>query len=439
MGKKTYSKADISKLKTEQLGISSLLVLDEESNNNCFSTVHERYFKNERCACPACQSQKTRTSKIVTRKFKDILQADDDFKIIDLVFHQRYLRCNECKSSVFPEEIDFSEKGSRFTNRLSDLLADGTFRYSYKKVCDYYSVPASTASVGAIMRRRIQYREKKLPSLSTPHTLAIVEIPYYRKLYPLILGIHGTDIYCLDILDDCLESTYIKFFRMLDANEINQIFIEPNEELRNAVANCFPTISPCISEECILRHGRKAFIEIIHSDGKRFPVVHKDDKLTQNKRFISQRDTSHIKQGMNSRPRLNKAYKQFQILLEMFDNTWDYEQLSSWVSAIPEELPEFADLIDIIEFFQGEIQNSLQPTQTTPPQYTAVVKGICDAIHEMPHCIFEVLRARCMLTITNDTIEKDESENRLGISIERFINNIKSITENIKEEREYEL
>ena len=120
MGKKMYKKTDVSKTKTEQLGISSLLVLDDESDSSSFSAVHKRYFKKEKCTCPACQSQKTRTSKMVTRKLKDILIVDDGFQIIDLVFHQRYLRCDGCKSSVFPEEIDFSEKGSRFTNRLSD-------------------------------------------------------------------------------------------------------------------------------------------------------------------------------------------------------------------------------------------------------------------------------------------------------------------------------
>ncbi|MCB7304096.1 transposase [Bariatricus massiliensis] len=439
MGKKTYKKTDVSKAKTEKLGISSLLVLDDESDGSSFSAVHKRYFRNEKCTCPACQSQKTRTSKVVTRKFKDILTGDDGFEIIDLIFHQRYLRCDGCKSSVFPEDIDFSEKGSRFTNRLSDLLAEGTFRYSYKKVCDFYGVPASTASVGAIMRRRIQYREANQPTLSTPSTLAIVEFPYYRELYPMILGIEGKEIYCLDILVDCSEATYIKFFRMFEANKVKHIYIEPNEELRSAIAACFPTVPPCLSQECVLRHGRNAFIEIIHSDGKRFPVVHKDDKLTQNKKFITGRDVSQIKQGMSNRPRLNKAYNQFQMLLDIFDGKWEYGDLSSWTASIPDELSEFIDLIDITEFYDVEIQNSLQPEESPPTQYTAVVKGICDAISEMPHCIFDVLRARCMLTIAHDTIASDDCEKRLGIPAARFIDNIKKITENIKEEREYEL
>ena len=45
MGKKMYKKTDVSKTKTEQLGISSLLVLDDESDSSSFSAVHKRYFK----------------------------------------------------------------------------------------------------------------------------------------------------------------------------------------------------------------------------------------------------------------------------------------------------------------------------------------------------------------------------------------------------------
>ena len=85
MGKKMYKKTDVSKTKTEQLGISSLLVLDDESDSSSFSAVHKRYFKKEKCTCPACQSQKTRTSKMVTRKLKDILIVDDGFQIIIMV------------------------------------------------------------------------------------------------------------------------------------------------------------------------------------------------------------------------------------------------------------------------------------------------------------------------------------------------------------------
>ena len=40
MGKKMYKKTDVSKTKTEQLGISSLLVLDDESDSSSFVALH---------------------------------------------------------------------------------------------------------------------------------------------------------------------------------------------------------------------------------------------------------------------------------------------------------------------------------------------------------------------------------------------------------------
>lgn len=98
--------------------------------------VHRRYFEDEKLLCPACRSSKTRCSKIVDRKLKDLLWLDEDhktFQIISLLYHQRYMRCDNCGQSVFPEPTEFGEKGCKFTNRLSDALADGTFQFSYKK------------------------------------------------------------------------------------------------------------------------------------------------------------------------------------------------------------------------------------------------------------------------------------------------------------------
>lgn len=440
MGKKTYKKTDISDARTKVLGIDCLQVLDTESYDNCYHAVHKRYFSKEKCECPACHSTKTRTSKVITRKFKDILENSDGFTIVDLLFHQRYFRCDGCKNSVFPEDIDFAEKGGRYTNRLSDKLAEGTFRHSYKKVCNYYGVPASTASVGAIMRRQIQYRESQLPPLETPEMLAIIELNYFRETFPLILGINGSFIYCIDILPDTSEDSYITFFRTLDAGKLKQIYIEPTTELESAVATCFPFVTTLVSQECILRHCRNAFIEIIHSDGKRFPVVHKDAVLTQNKKFItSKRNKSQIKQGMSCRERLSKAYDHYQAMLEIFENKWDYSQLSSWASHTPSDLHEFVNLIDIIEFYKDQIQSALMVDNPLPENFSAVIQGICDSIAVMPHCIFDVLRARCMLTAPCDTKIENEKTKRLGIPVERFIKNIKTITENIREEREYEL
>lgn len=439
MGKKNYKQTDISNAKTAILGIDNLLVLNVENNEHCYHTIHKQYFNKGKKQCPACLSDKTRSSKVTIRKFKDIIECDEDFKVVDLFFHQRWFRCNSCKKSVFPEDIDFAVKGCRYTNRLADRLADGTLRYSYKKVCDYYGVPASTASVGSIMRRRIQYRESQFPPLDTPHTLVIIEVFYFREIYPLVLGISDSGIHCMDILPDASEATYVTFFRLLNASKLKRIYIEPNEELRNAIATCFPALLPLVSQECIGRHARNTFLEIVHSDGKRFPVVHKDYVLTQNRKFItSERTRKQIKLGLSSRQRLSLAYEQYQSLLEIFEDTWDYARLSAWSAAINKDLLEFENLIDVIEFYEVEIQNSLKLDIQLPDNFAAIVQGICDAIQDMPHCIFDVLRARCMLSTPYDTIVENDIQKRLGVPADRFIENIKTITNNIKEDREYE-
>ena len=147
MGKKRYKEKDVSKPMTKDLGIADLLVL-KTSTDSHYYTVHERYFSDDKLVCPACGSTKTRCSKVVKRTFKDILWDDtpaeegeeQGFRVFDLTFYQTYLRCDGCNNSVFPEPIEFGDKGCRYTNRLADALADGTFRFSYKKVCDYFGV-----------------------------------------------------------------------------------------------------------------------------------------------------------------------------------------------------------------------------------------------------------------------------------------------------------
>ena len=47
MGKKNYTRAEISKAKTDTLSINSLLVLDSESTDNCFHAVCEHYFSKK--------------------------------------------------------------------------------------------------------------------------------------------------------------------------------------------------------------------------------------------------------------------------------------------------------------------------------------------------------------------------------------------------------
>ena len=65
MGKKLYTKENISKAETERLGIPELVVLKTNSDDVGLEVVHRRYFEDEKLLCPACRSSRTRCSKIV--------------------------------------------------------------------------------------------------------------------------------------------------------------------------------------------------------------------------------------------------------------------------------------------------------------------------------------------------------------------------------------
>ena len=425
MGKRRYKEKDVSKPMTEALGIPDLLVLKASTDSHYYA-VHKRYFSDDKLPCPACGSTKTRCSKVVKRTFKDILwdkdPVDDDekgFRVFDLTFYQTYLRCDGCNNSVFPEPIDFGDKGCRYTNRLSDALADGTFRFSYKKVCDYYGVPASTASIGPIMRKRIQYRESLLLPVSTPKKLGI---------------------YCIDILSDSSEETVLTFLRTLDANEVDTVYIDPVDSIRSAAAIAFPSANLVVTDECILRYARDAMLEIIHEDGKRFPVKFKDAVLTiPNKRLQSDFQRRQVADGMKIRPRLSKAYEQHQALMELMSGEWTYEAVSKKAHELPSDLPEFETLVDVVDLFEQEINDYIETEEKPPEFYPTALQAICEAFKEMPHCIFDVLRARCFLTIGHDTIEENGTKYRLGIHTTRLTQNMNEISKNIKEAREYGL
>lgn len=441
MGKKLYTKRDVSKAKTERLGIPELAVLKDGSDDTCLEVVHRRYFEGKKLPCPACQSLKTRCSKIVDRKLKDLLWLDDDhqdFQIIDLLFHQRYMRCDDCGQSVFAETTEFGEKGCRFTNRLSDALADGTFQYSYKKVCQHYGVPASTASVGEIMRRRIQYRESLLPPVRMPHIISIVEIIFFGEFYPVVLGVWDGEVYCLDILPDSSEATCGAFLKTLDVNQVETVYVDPVDSLFNAANQYFPMASIVITDEAIQRYARNAMLDIIHSDGKRFPVVHKDRRLTVLRKELDDKSViPRIKEGMKSRPRLKQAYDHHQKLLELMETEWTMDELRTWAEQIPAEVNEFFMVGDVVTIFDEQLSHFLELNEKPSKNYQFAVQAICDAIKDMPHCIFDVLRGRCIFSIAHDTVEENGVLQRYGIKSSRLIEKINEISENIREERDY--
>lgn len=266
MGKKLYTKENISKAETEWLGIPELVVLKTNRDDVGLEVIHRRYFEDEKLLCPACRSSRTRCSKIVDRKLKDLLWLDEyhkTFQIISLLFHQRYMRCDSCGQSVFPEPTEFGEKGCKFTNRLSDALADGTFQFSYKKVCQHYGVPASTASVGEVMRRRIQYRESLLPPIRTPHIISIVEVVFFGEFYPAVLGIWDGEVYCLDILRDSSEETCGAFLKTLDANQVETISsLTTKEQKKKRLCRTGPQRKPSAAKS--FSHGITSWMSCVN-------------------------------------------------------------------------------------------------------------------------------------------------------------------------------
>ena len=102
MGKRLYERYNISPEKTQRLDIEELCVLATEEDDLQYQAVTQRYFSKEKATCPTCGGKRTRTSKIVTRKLKDILPADDGHTcVIDLIFEQRYFRCRDCKNRAW--------------------------------------------------------------------------------------------------------------------------------------------------------------------------------------------------------------------------------------------------------------------------------------------------------------------------------------------------
>lgn len=51
MGRKLYTKRDISKTKTAWLGIPNLMVLESSGDDTHLEVVHRRYFEGEKLPC----------------------------------------------------------------------------------------------------------------------------------------------------------------------------------------------------------------------------------------------------------------------------------------------------------------------------------------------------------------------------------------------------
>ena len=109
MGRRLFQEVYASQDRTDALGLPDLMVVSEaddpETADSIYHAVHKTYFSKEKQICPYCQGANTAETKIRSRKFKDILpSANGNKKVIDLVFHQRYFRCDDC-NRIFSENI----------------------------------------------------------------------------------------------------------------------------------------------------------------------------------------------------------------------------------------------------------------------------------------------------------------------------------------------
>ena len=453
MGRRLFQEVYASQDRTDALGLPDLMVVSEaddpETADSVYHAVHKTYFSKEKQICPYCQGANTAETKIRSRKFKDILpSANENKKVIDLIFHQRYFRCDDCKR-VFNENIDFAEDSCRYTNRLSDLLAEGTLTETYEKVCKRYGVPASKTSVGVIMRRRLRLKAEQLPPLKTPEVITIFVPYFYNNAYPVVLGICGNNVRLIDLLSESSQSAYAVFFSGLDKTRVKQVFIDPDEQLHAAVVAAFPNASIMVSEECVMRYVREGLADVIKKEGTRCFVYQRYHTLCKDEKYLNATERRQVSRTLNRRHRLAGAYRAYQDLLVRMGSKWTIPIITGWVDDLPqyledstdegekvEQLWEFDILKDITQFYEKQINEYLALDSKPSPAMASAVMGIMDSLEEMPYCIYDVLHARMMLNVEHDWELRDGKKYRTGVPVERLTEKMNEITDKIKSKKE---
>lgn len=456
MGKRLFQQVFVSPDRTESLGLPNLLVVSDldlpDKKEITYHTVHSSYFTKDKPACPVCGGKNTTETKIIPRNFKDLLPTKDGtVKVIDLVFHQRYFRCKDCGNVVFHEDIDFAEEGCRFSNRLSDLIAEGTLTRTYERVCKDYGVPASKASVGIIMRRRMRLLADLQPPLKTPEALVIFVPEFFSDAHPMVLGIYGRDVRLLDVLNASSVMDYRLFFQQLDCKAVKQVYIDPDEQLHSAVVGAFPDAEITVSEEYIHRCARQALKDAIKKEGNHCCIHRRYYALTVPESYLTQGEHGRVNAGMKKLPRIRAAYNAYQDLLRRMESGWTIELLQEWLGSLPDyvsdeqsegetiqPLNEFGILEDVLSLYGNQIQAYLDSANKPPAGMESAVTGILDAIEEMPYCIYDVLRARMLLNVEQEVVETDGQKYRTGVRIEKLTEKMNHIAWQIKEKKERE-
>lgn len=454
MGKRLFQEVYASVDRSKTLALPGLVVVSEYDDSDTvaftYHTVHSSYFSRDKQICPYCEGTHLAETKIRSRKFKDILPSENgERNVIDLIFHQRYFRCTDC-GHVFGEAIDFAEEGCRYTNRLSDLLAEGTLTQTYEKVCKEYGVPASRTSVGVIMRRRLRMKIEQLPPLETPDALTIFTAYYYSNTYPIVLGLYGNMVRLIDVLSESSESAYAVFFSSLDKRKVKQVFIDPDEQLHSAVASAFPEAKILMSAECIQRIARDSFREIIRKDGARCFINQRYHTLCKPESYLYGYELRQVETTLQRRHRLGAAYNAYQELLHSMDSRWDVPKVLGWLDDLPQylldaaddgerldELTEFDILKDVLSLYSPQVNAYLALEEKPPAAMASAVMSILDSLEEMPYCIYDVLHARMLLNVEHDWKLNDGKKYRTGVPVDRLTEKMHEIARQIRSKKEF--
>ena len=263
------------------------------------------------------------------------------------------------------------------------------------------------------------------------------------------MNVADDGVYFIDILEESSENAYRSFFNQFDAKEVQRIFVDADEQLISASSTLFPQAQIVMTEECLLRYVKKAFVEIIEAEGKYSGIPHRIDVLTRRKKYLLAGEKRRVRRALDTRPRLRAAYNAYQELLIRLDAPWTADTLLQWIDQLPEyladetpqgetlaSLQEFGIVKTILELYAPLFENYVQMENKPSALYASAVPGIIDAVDNMPCCIYDVLRARMTLSSQHVTEIIHGQTYRIGIPVDVLIQNMNTITKKINEERE---
>lgn len=245
---------------------------------------------------------------------------------------------------------------------------------------------------------------------------------------------------------------YRLFFQQFDCKGVQQVFIDPDEQLHSAVVELFPQAEIMISEEYIRRCAREALRDVIKKEGNHCNIHRRYAKLTALESHLTPGEHRRVTDGMKKLPRIRAGYNAYQDLLRRMESGWTIPLLREWLDSLPEyvadeaegagneihPLMEFSLMEDVLNLYENQIQTYLDSTNKPPSSMEAAVTGILDAVEFMPYGIYDVLRARMMSNVDQELIEVDGKKYRTGVRIEKLTEKMNEIARTIRKKKENE-